>query len=136
MGVIFGLPVVSIFIFIAAGLLLGHLFWYRDTSGLDRRVRELEDELATAGGDSSSQHGELLSLQRSFDEQRDDLERAREEAASLRQENATLEASIELTRDNAALENSDLQRTEEQLQALRDEYDALKAEHEQTLADR
>ena len=49
MGVIFGLPVVSIFIFIAAGLLLGHLFWYRDTGSLDTRILELENELAAAG---------------------------------------------------------------------------------------
>lgn len=132
MGVIFGLPVVSIFIFIAAGLLLGHLFWYSDTGPLEERIRELDEELATSNGDSSSQHGEVLSLTRSLDQKSGDLERVRIELATMRDQNAKLEASLYETTDAGS---DELQCVTDQLLTLQDEHDSVKSQLAQAIED-
>ena len=94
MPVLFGLPVISILLFIFAGILIGHLIWYYDRSADEDKLRELEDKLAKDNKSSSTHKQELLKLQKCVQQQGSDLEQSRLNNTELQQKYEVARATL------------------------------------------
>ena len=68
-----GLPLTSIILFVLAGILIGHSFWYRDRSGDVEKINWLEKRYLQARNVSRQRKLELRELHKSRDQQQFEL---------------------------------------------------------------
>ncbi len=120
MPVLFGLPVVSILLFIFAGVLIGHLIWYHDLGTDDGKILELEEKYAKASGSAKTNKHEFLQLKQDLDRQGSDL-------VQIRLSNEELEQKYKKAQGAAEQAGAELERLRREHEAvLRAKQDAEK----------
>ena len=77
MTVFMGLPIVSISLFLVAGIAIGYLVWFRDRTEDDKRILELEERYAAANGAAEMHRQEFLEAKKALNIQGSDLEQFR-----------------------------------------------------------
>lgn len=110
---LFGLPLSSTALFLLAGILIGHLLWYRDRSADSQQMNGLEDRYAKARGSARQRKNDAQRLQKLSDSQADEL-------ASLQQHYETLQgktARLEQTHESTVVELNQLKRKHEKASA-------------------
>tara|TARA_R110002049_G_scaffold4601_5_gene32296 strand:+ start:420879 stop:422855 length:1977 start_codon:yes stop_codon:yes gene_type:complete len=91
-----GLPLVSILMFILAGVLIGHLLWYHDRKADQRRISKLEDRYQLVRGTAVRRKQEFARLQSEVSSHQHLLDQTRAETndALLRQQQADEQARV------------------------------------------
>ena len=136
MGVLFDLPLPSMLFFIIAGMGLGYLFFYRDRSDDERRIRDLEHELSLVGDGSAANQNELMQLQQSLSDRNEDLEAARAESFDLRQRNGELKELLQTRDHDIERIQGEIDATAEELRTARAELDVVNQELAQAIKDK
>ncbi len=77
MTVFMGLPIISIALFLVAGIAIGYLVWYRDRTDDDIRILDLEERYAAANGAAETHRQEFVEAKKALTIQGSDLEQLR-----------------------------------------------------------
>jgi chromosome segregation ATPase len=109
---LFDLPFISAGFFILAGILIGHLLWYRDRSVDADKINGLESRYFKARGSARQRKREVLKIRKMTASQATDLGRTLEEYDQLLAQKNSLEeshrkTSVELTRLQRDKQQSD-----------------------------
>ena len=113
---LFGLPLSSSVLFILAGVLVGHLLWYRDRTPDREAVDGLEDKYSKAKGSARRRKRDFVTIQREKDEQDLQLQKLRNEYQDLSDRKDSLD-------NQSQTMHGDLVRTSRELQTAVEDLD-------------
>jgi chromosome segregation ATPase len=158
---LFGVSLSSTVLFVLAGILIGHLLWYRDSSAEAEKMTGLENRYFKARGSVRQRKREFTKLQKDSDIQHTDLEQIRQQQAALLKQKSDIEqehrdarAEVQrlagekqeldalLTAEQARSESvvAQLQEvlqarssSEHELETRSDSFEQLQASHQQTI---
>ncbi|MGB7324615.1 MAG: hypothetical protein WBD31_07075 [Rubripirellula sp.] len=103
MTALFNLPFVSAVFFVLAGVLIGHLLWFRDRTGDNAKINGLENRYIKARGSAKLRKREFVKLRKDNETVDSELQDLRDQYASLQKQNeehrsAALQAGDKLAR--------------------------------------
>ncbi len=129
MSIFLGLPVVSILLFVLAGFLIGHLVWYRDRNGDDKRIVELEEKYAAANGAAETHRQEFLDLKKSQTISQSDYDHLHQQTTELANHTESLRDQLqtEIQRNEALTAQLD------EVLAAKESYESIHGRNEDVI---
>ena len=120
---LFGVPVPSVALFLLAGLLLGHLLWYRDRGGRSAENVDLENRYVKARGSVKQRRNEIKELKKQNETLTEELANLEQNHLTLRSKNKRLEqvsehSQEELNQFRRSLNESEVQLASEEKRSV------------------
>ena len=120
---LFGVPVPSVALFLLAGLLLGHLLWYRDRGGRSAENVDLENRYVKARGSVKQRRNQIKELKKQNETLTEELANLEQNHLTLRSKNKRLEqvsehSQEELNQFRRSLNESEVQLASEEKRSV------------------